>query len=419
MKRLPLFKTCLVLLMVLMLSGVSMGKTVVKYAYWGTPANIKVDQTIISEFERRNPDITIESIHIPTRYEDKLLTMIAGGTAPDVMRVDDYYYPTLADKGVLEDLTEYVERDSSNLNLNDFIPELVEGCKYKGKLYGLPNACAMYSLYYNKSKFNESGLDLPSMSWTWDDLLSAAQKLTVVNPKTGRTEDFGAAFPVQLPDILPWVWQSGGDIIDADMRTPTWNTPEVERAIQFLVDLTHKHGVSPGMSEITAQGTSQMFMTGRVGMIITWKTPVPQFRTIREFEWDIMGLPQGPAGKRSLIKGSKISMSSDSKVKEAAWKFTKFITGEEVDYLYIEEGRYPPRRVSLLSSDAFLESSPPSSNWIYSEEIKHARMIRIPLAWKEMQTEANQLLQDVMLNKIEVSEGLAEIDKRVEAVLNK
>ena len=34
-------------------------------------------------------------------------------------------------------------------------------------------------LYYNKDMFDAAGIEYPTDSWTWDDLMEAAQKLTV------------------------------------------------------------------------------------------------------------------------------------------------------------------------------------------------------------------------------------------------
>ena len=56
------------------------------------------------------PSPSIEYIHTPDRYEEVLQTMLAAGDAPDVYKLGGYY-PDLAARGALMDITENVAND--------------------------------------------------------------------------------------------------------------------------------------------------------------------------------------------------------------------------------------------------------------------------------------------------------------------
>jgi len=73
-------------------SAAQSGPVTLKYAFWGNPEAIGVEQDIITAFEKEHPEIKIETV--VSAYDDyhtKIQTMIAGNMAPDIMRIDDYY----------------------------------------------------------------------------------------------------------------------------------------------------------------------------------------------------------------------------------------------------------------------------------------------------------------------------------------
>ena len=58
------------------------GPVTLKYAFWGNPDAIGVEQDIIKAFEEKHPDIKIEPIVSGyADYHTKLMTMIAGNRA--------------------------------------------------------------------------------------------------------------------------------------------------------------------------------------------------------------------------------------------------------------------------------------------------------------------------------------------------
>ena len=77
----------------------------ITYAFWGNPEAIGVEADIIAAFEAKYPNIHVEPVvSAYGDYHTKLLTMIAGGSAPDVMRISTQYLPDLAASGGLSDV---------------------------------------------------------------------------------------------------------------------------------------------------------------------------------------------------------------------------------------------------------------------------------------------------------------------------
>src|SRR5690606_23390889 len=123
--------------------------------------------------------------------------------------------PSYAATGVLEPLDSYIE--ASDYNLEDYWPGLLESAMYDDSVYGLPRDIGLEVLYYNKDIFDEVGLEYPTEDWTWDDLLAAAEQLTVVE-SSGRVSRY--ALGMEGGKYQLWMGQNYAQILD-DMRNPT------------------------------------------------------------------------------------------------------------------------------------------------------------------------------------------------------
>ena len=153
---------------------------------WTRPSELAVNQNLCAQFEAEHPSIRVEIINEPgDRAMDKLQAMIAAGNPPDVMSIHGAFFIPLAAKGALLDLDPLIRADAG-FDLGDFYPELVELCRYQGRLYSLPRYTSVYVLFYNKDLLDAAGVSYPDESWTWDDYLAAARKLTVQSSDPDR-----------------------------------------------------------------------------------------------------------------------------------------------------------------------------------------------------------------------------------------
>ncbi|MCB0104816.1 MAG: hypothetical protein KDE53_02885, partial [Caldilineaceae bacterium] len=65
--------------------------TEIVYLAWSGPEALKVMETINDGFEEANPGLSVKVEVPPDNYWDKLQTMVAGGVAPDMFRMDYVY----------------------------------------------------------------------------------------------------------------------------------------------------------------------------------------------------------------------------------------------------------------------------------------------------------------------------------------
>lgn len=315
------------------------GPVTLKYAFWGNPDAIGVEQDIIKAFEAKHPDIKIEPIVSGyADYHTKLMTMIAGNMAPDVMRIDDYYFYDFIKLGAVESLSPFIERDKIDLEL---YPKMgIEEAIVDGQIYGLPWGTAPLYMLLNLEVFEKAGVALPSLDWTTKDFERIVRSF---NPQADKVYGF-AIDTNYLSSVLPHIWSKGGTLLSEDKSRYTGDSAESSSAIQMLADL-YKEGYMPKdtINSGNTEALRRWFSNGTVAMMSGSAQEILAIQKIEGIRFEAWTMPQAVDSKNTTVfKSNTISISKSSKQKEAAWTFTKFLRGVEGEDLYVRAKRFPP-----------------------------------------------------------------------------
>jgi multiple sugar transport system substrate-binding protein len=278
----------------------------------------------LKPFERMYPNVKVKVEFRPIDgYWDKLQTEFAAGAAPDVTVNQMNWVIPGAARGMFVDLKPYFRRD--NVDMSAYFYPLEPEWGWKGGIYGGLLYAGGQALYVNKNLLRAAGLSFPSDNWTWDDMLSYAQKIT--NPRNNQ-------WGIHMSPLNPPYWGTsfihgaGGSILNSTYDKCTLTDPRAQEGLQFIADLIFKHKVMPSPGAL--EGQENPFLTGKVGIYFggTWQEG--QVRGAG-FEWDFAHMPSHPrTGIRSVQMGSNTwSILSTSRIKEEAWQVVKFLMGEE------------------------------------------------------------------------------------------
>jgi multiple sugar transport system substrate-binding protein len=186
-------------------------------------------------------------------------TMIQNNNAPDILNLNAY--SSYAADGLLYTGDEVLS-DSVKA---DLLPNFVANGTYDGDFYGIPDLSSARALFYNKDLFAQAGIDAPPT--TWDEFVSAAEKLTALgNGVVGYAEPLG---PEEAQaEFSMWMFNNGGDWkVDGEWAI---NSDENVETLQFLKDLATKYQVTqnnPGKTNRT-DGAFSLFQSGLAGMVI-------------------------------------------------------------------------------------------------------------------------------------------------------
>lgn len=288
----------------------------------------------------------------------KLATMLASDTAPDCFLLPQDVLPNVAATGSLLTLDPYVRRDAREVDTADFFPSHLAGGQWKNRQVALtPDGCAILE-YYNITLFREAGIQTPPADWTWADYLEAARRLT--KQADGQVIQAGIENSFAERQLLPWLWSNGADLFTADFQRPRVNERPAVEAVQFVVDLVRRHGVtsvSPGASL-----GATAFVNGTAALWRANRGAFGQLANVQSFTFNVVPLPRAPQGTSTTFTGpGHIGIARANKRPDAAWEWLKFLTGTEAQIIRstAQQGGCPSRR-SATQHPSYTESTIPA-----------------------------------------------------------
>ncbi len=291
----------------------------VQITYWGDwgGEGQKQFETMMNAFNASQNKIVATYV-VTQDMVTKFLTAASAGQSPDIMFWDRWRTVLYAPKNVLFSIDDLMKRDA--VKKNDFYGEAVRELSWNGKLYGLPLTVDNRSLFYNKKFLADKGITPPT---TWDELRSAAAKLTVWNGD--KLERSGMSMQdVGLFNM--WLQQAGGQMLSADGKRTTFNSDAGLTVLNFwktLVqgDKVYKVGFESGLGEGT-----DAFATGKVAMLYSGPWMLSTYEKYgKGLDFGIVPPPAGPKGdKGGIIGGFGLVIPTGAKHKEEAWQLMKW-----------------------------------------------------------------------------------------------
>jgi multiple sugar transport system substrate-binding protein len=364
-------------------------RTPIHISSWGDVQENTILQGLITDFEKLHPDIHVILDRVPFEsYVDKLITMYAGGLAPDVIFVSAEHLADFYPRGLLEPLTPFVKSDPT-VDLKAFYPNLINWYTVNGDIYVIPRDIApVCVVYYNKGAFDAAHLPYPKDDWTVKEFLEDAQKLIQRDAK-GNVQRWGFVDDWALPEA--WIYAFGGGFVD-NPHHPTRYTvtePGFLKGVQFRADLMNRYKVMPNPANLTQQGgvgTSDLFLNGSAAMFLSgiWKTPM--FRQIKGFKWDVVLMPHVPGVKRQVVGGSSgYGIVSTSHHKKEAWELIAFLSGPQGQAQFASTGLVQPALMKVAESSAFLDGQDPQNKKMLLKAVAYGVDQPIATNWREVQ----------------------------------
>lgn len=318
----------------------------------------KTIQTILDGFEEENPDIKVNLVG-SSQNNQKLLTQLLSGEAPEVMQVGYRDLQGLATEGVFYDMTD----DFSDA-ADEYYENIFELGISEGNLYGMPWNGHAVGLVYNKDMFDAAGIDAPPT--TWDELYEDAKALTIDTDGDGEIDQYGLGMVGKQGYDLVWnvnqFMKQGGTVFMNDDHTVGMNTEEGIASLEYykkLLDETApKDSAEKDGSGVMADfrnGVTAMEFQGPWGVTDIWQNGYP-------FEVGSALMPAGPAGSFADIGVTDLVIPSSVTGDEldASLRLIEYLTDKPAQEVLIrgalgDDGNYYPFRVPLRKDMADTE----------------------------------------------------------------
>jgi multiple sugar transport system substrate-binding protein len=335
----------------------------------------------IREFQKAHPHITIELQHYGAadQVKGKIMTAIAGKRPPDMLWWGPQALGYLARSDALLKIQDLIDRDA-DFHTEAIHDRLWDLCKYRDTIYAVPFDTNNLALYYNRAHFEREGID-PRQLQTWADLRETAKRLTKDIDGDGRIDRYGFQIPLGNGEWTVWtwqtfLWQAGGEFMDRDLSRSLFDKTAGVKALQFWVDLVHKHQ-GANFSEPGAGYKVDDFVAGRISMMINgpWNfNLLEEARQKNDLDYGALFLPRDERIATNIGGENLYIFKSESRREDAAWSFAKFIMSAafQVDWA-MQTGYLPVNRRAIEDGNyqQFLKTHPFIRTFV--DQIPYAR----------------------------------------------
>ena len=394
------------------------GQVNINYAFWGNPDAIGVEQDIIDAYHQRQDQVRITPVVSGySDYHAMLLTQLAAGAGPDVMRVDSYYFQDFISLNALRRLDDLVARD--NIDLSVYYPQGIVENSFDGRLYGLPWGTSALYMFINLPMFEAAGIPVPDFTWTLDDFERIARELTR-DGQYGFSQSF-----VGLNGILPFVWAEGGDLFDESRQRFTLTEPEAIRGLERYARL-YRDRIMPEDS-ITAgvDAPTRWFVNNQIAMRMGAASDILSTQAVEGVRFEVINMPTGPGSERSTIyKSNTIGINNRTANVESAWDFVLFLRGPsgEGEELYMRARRIPPtiddqRYWALYADPNRYPRQVEANSKIIAE--RYGRLLPLRAGWLEIESLVMPEVQGVVSGAISAQAAMDRIAPAVQQVMDR
>ncbi|MEK3722712.1 ABC transporter substrate-binding protein [Paenibacillus sp. FSL H8-0034] len=388
----------------------------------GSPEELAVWQEVVDAFNKKDPLLQVKLEQVPggwDGYTKKMTAELAAGTPPDIGRMGVAYMPMFSSKNQLVDLYPYAK---STLNLGDYYESAFSQYIKDDKMFGVPVGIYTLGMYYNKDLFDKAGVAYPpadwNKAWTWEEFRAAAQKITT---GTGGNKTFGTYVNLAPERSMQYLWSNGGGIIDDKRTKQIVNTQETKEAYTFLQGLI-KDGLSPTPADTKTLPPNDLFMTGRLGMVVEGPWMMPAFGKITNFKWGVAPVARPNASKKAITPNYVDSyvVFKGSKHEADAWKAIQFFIGDESENIMVNRNAFGiPIKKSVAESrkkDMFSTLSEQEKQ-VWFQSVEFSKEVPFTTNWSEIVNASMKKMDLVGLNQLDAGKAADELAPEIEKLL--
>ncbi|WOF24233.1 extracellular solute-binding protein [Microbacterium betulae] len=387
------------------------GPITLEYWAWGT-----TQKPLVDAWNATHPDIQVAHTDAGGGSDSsaKLVTATRADNAPDVALVEYNTLPAMIVAGVASDISAY----TADLEA-EYAPGVWSQATFDGASYGVPQDAGPQALTYNRARFDELGIEVPT---TWAEFADAAEKVRAADPDAYIT----TFAPAEFGGFAGFAQQAGAEwwSVDGDAWTVDFDDEASVAVADYWQDLIDRDLV---LAEplLTPEWNARL----NAGDVLAWPAGLWAAGVINGVaadmagQWALAPLPQWTEGDSAVAfqGGSAAIVTTSSEHAEAAAEFAAWMaTSEEGAAIQIEQGTYP---ASLAGQELTVGSEPPilmegqDDYWRIAADIAADTIPEI--SWGPNVNVASTAFQDAMsaavTNGAPLSDALAETERAVAA----
>ena len=347
----------------------------------------KTLEKLTDKFMEANPNITV-TLQNQSSYNDLQQKMTATLASPKDLPTLTQAYPhwminAMQDE-LLVDLKPYIENETiGSENYNDMLEGFKTASEIDGKIYGMPFNKSTEVIWYNKTLFDELGLEVPT---TFEEFAQVAKTIT---EKKGIV---GAGFDALNNFYTTYLKNKG---VDFNSETDVTSAESVEAANYYL------DGIKEGYFRIagTDMYLSGPFANETLGMYVGSNAGESFVKQGVDGKFEI-GVAPYPA-ESVMQQGTDLYMFSNATAEQrtAAFEFLKFLTSTENQITWGVETGYIPATHAAISSDEYKNSGSLVSSILEEATSKNLFINDVAQGVDSSYNESRVVMEDILADK--------------------
>lgn len=388
MKRIAVIVTLLALAMTLSASGAAEDDGRITITWWHSNSGVigEAADALVEKFNRtigEENGIYVEAIYQGSANDTltKVRTVAQAGDPsmlPDLVQLDSTGVVDMAGNESLYYVEDLAADQGEDLSF--ILDHALESMRYRGKVIGLPFNASTLLFYYNRTLFDQLGLETPR---TLDDLIKAAPALIARDGKGNVTRYAIASVPTTY-ELCSFIGMQHGlsyitDNSNGHDGTPTRTLFEQDGTLHdFLVKWKELYETG-GLNNLTS-GVSAEFAAGRTASMLASTSNLTSVQEAvgGRFELGVANVPmvdEDATGGVNLSGGALFTFQKDAQRQKAVWTFMKYLTSAQAQlewhiatgYLPVNKDTYTMQEyidhtqanpLFKVASDQLLSSNP-------------------------------------------------------------
>ena len=298
-------------------------------------------EKLVADFESENPDVKVNLQH-QGNYGDLNQILVATMQSPTDLPTITQAYPDwmlqFEEANLVTELTDMVNGENGIEDYEDILPGVREEIEQDGKIMALPFNKSTEVFWYNKTLFDELGLEVPT---NYEELAEVSKKIYEEKGIPGVGFD-------SLPNYYATYLHNNGELA-LDQNLDVASAPSVE-AVEY-----YQNGIKEGYFRIagTDQYMSGPFANEQVGAYIGSNAGEVYVKDGVDGKFEYAAAPY-PA-ESAIQQGTNIYMfdNADEAKKNAAFEFLKYLTSKDAQIKFALDTGYMPARTSAIEDSAY------------------------------------------------------------------
>ncbi|HEX2915743.1 MAG TPA: sugar ABC transporter substrate-binding protein [Chloroflexia bacterium] len=324
-------------------------ETVEMWIMPNTGQSVQDMQKALADFYTQNPNIKVNVTEVG--WGDafgKIQTALQTGVGPDITQVGTTWVATFGSTGGLRPFTD------AEIQAVGGSKAFTEAAWNTTHLVGSKDIVAMpwfvetRAIVYRTDILKKAGLDASTAFKDWDTFTASIKKMKDTEGDLAKApfaytgkNDYNV-----IHNIMPWIWSTGGNILNQDNSKAAINSDAAVKGLQFYAGLytqglSYQPAIEKGVDDLSA-----MYRAGEVASYIDGPWMIARAKHTKAqdangFADSIVGqnfgtamMPAGPNGVHPFVGGSDLAILKSSKHADAAVKVVQYLASKKGQIAY-------------------------------------------------------------------------------------